>query len=311
MDPSELQRREMQRQKQREARRRQANGALTKKELKAKLRQSKEATRQAQAADATSKKRKTTAVHSGTSRTSPGKQWREREFKGKGRNEFKKARGVTSANTLLEAKHRRKHDVVVVPIFWRHKPGQEEAVVADADRIKKILAPYCDVWIDRTHKNSPGQKYALWEAIGVVRRIELGPDDVENKRCVVASSTGSYESARRITVSSIDRAALVRALKCEAGLEKLPVLPDNEEHRRAQDALSDDIIKRWRDADNSVEQTSTRPATKATQQDSSMKIDVAARKSIRLDNTSSSVKNDDEHVDQWAQDDDDESDYDD
>lgn len=302
MDPSELQRREMQRQKQREARQRQANGALTKKELKVKLKKSKDLTRQAQAADTAHKKRKT--MMSRTTRTSPGKQWREREFKGKGRNYFKKARSTTSADTLLEAKQRRKHDVVVVPIFWRHKPGQEEAVVADAERIKSILAPYCDVWIDRTHKNSPGQKYALWEAIGVIRRIEIGPDDVENKRCVVASSTGSYDSARRITVSSIDRAALVRALKCEVGLEKLPILPDNAEHRQSQDALSDGIIQRWRDAANSVEPTSTRP-TKASQHNPTMKIDITAKKSIRLDNSSPSVRNDDELVDQWEKDDDD------
>lgn len=52
---------------------------------------------------------------------------------------------------------RPQHDVVIIPIFWRNVYGQEEAMVEEALRIKAILHKIgLDVWVDRTHKLTPG-----------------------------------------------------------------------------------------------------------------------------------------------------------
>ena len=60
-----------------------------------------------------------------------------------------------------------------MPYFWRQRPGEEAAVVGEAERIKRLLsAAKLDIWVDRTHKKSPGQKLAFWEEVGVTWRIE-------------------------------------------------------------------------------------------------------------------------------------------
>lgn len=214
---------------------------------------------------------------------SAGKVWRETTFKGKGRNDHKKHRQTD------DAKSRRVHDLVIIPIFWRQHPGEEDAVVADADRIKSMLK--ADVWIDRTHKKSPGQKYAFWEDVGVRFRIELGPDDVRNKRCVVVFSNGSFKSATKRTVSSVDQAALINALH-DLGCDKVkPALNQDDTLQRA-----DANLERWVAASG--------PPTSNKR----LKIDVDARRAKRFDDESpaAAVRNDDELGDdepQWAEDD--------
>lgn len=308
--PEELRRRELQRRKQKEARERQANGALSKKARKAKKRAGEEIVSNEPRKKIGDKK-------------SAGKAWREKEFAGKGRDDFKKARKVASAEMLEEAQGRRKHDVVIVPIFWRQKIGEEEAVVADAERIKSMIGLALDVWIDRTHKKNPGQKYAFWEAVGVRHRIEIGPDDVKAKNCVVASTQGSYATAKRKTINSTSRKSLLAALQ-DVGLDKARRAlekkggdgADESEDVEKQSQLSDQIIERWMNAtrrppspDYYHEHNERESETGDNRKRKSIKIDVNNNKNTkikRFDDDGEAVNDDELLDDQWAKDDDDE-----
>lgn len=229
--PDEAARRAKQREAQAAARKRQAEGAPTKKQRKK------------------HKKEGTTYEKPTKSTDGSGAAWRRREFKDKGRNDFNKQRNARDA----EAASRRAHDVVIIPIFWRQRPGEEAAVVGEAERIKRLLAAAkLDIWVDRTHKKSPGQKLAFWEEVGVTWRIELGPDDVRSKKCVVSRAgegRSSAEAALKIRdVSSVKRGDLVRALRDRLDCAKVPLLDVDgaldAEHSKEADAA----LRKWREA---------------------------------------------------------------
>ena len=222
--------RRRQREAQAAARKRQAEGAPTKKQRKK------------------HKKEGTTYEKPTKSADGSGAAWRRREFKDKGRNDFNKQRTARDA----EAAQRRAHDVVIIPIFWRQRPGEEAAVVGEAERIKRLLsAAKLDIWV-RTHKKSPGQKLAFWEEVGVTWRIEVGPDDVRSKKCVVSRAgegRSSAEAALKIRdVSSVKRGDLLRALRDRLDCAKVPLLDVDgaldAEHSKEADAA----LRKWREA---------------------------------------------------------------
>ncbi|KAH8074736.1 hypothetical protein JL721_2309 [Aureococcus anophagefferens] len=197
LTPAELARREKQKAAQAAAKLRQAAGAPTKKERKKRKRDV--------AAGVAPEPKKPN--NSGAKASSGGgAAWRKREFAGKGRNEFKRKREAED-ELAAEAAGRTVHDVVIVPIFWRTRPGEEDAVVGEAERIKRLIAKVgdtkvkLDVWVDRTHK-SPGQKLQFWEAVGVKWRVELGPDDVRAARRELRGGSG-YESNIKLGMDKI------------------------------------------------------------------------------------------------------------
>lgn len=114
---------------------------------------------------------------------------------------------------------------VIIPIFWRQHPGEEEAVVAEAIRVKKVLARAgLDVWVDRTHKLSPGQKLAFWEGQGVRWRVEIGPKDLANKSCVLSLTgvPGQFDSVTKLPkVSTVKCGQLLKKLKTRLGMDKI------------------------------------------------------------------------------------------
>lgn len=69
--------------------------------------------------------------------------------------------------------------VVIVPIA-SHKPG----VLEKAQELKNRLKSICRVDLD-DRDQSPGWKFAEHEMKGVPLRVEIGPKDLENNRCVV------------------------------------------------------------------------------------------------------------------------------
>lgn len=116
---------------------------------------------------------------------------------------------------------------VIIPIFWRQHPGEEEAVVAEAQRIKQILrAAGLDVWVDRTHKLSPGQKLKFWEDQGVRYRVEVGPKDLSHHTCVLSfagGQPGDYQAIKKVPkVSTVRRAELLSKLRDKLGMDKVP-----------------------------------------------------------------------------------------
>lgn len=69
--------------------------------------------------------------------------------------------------------------LVIIPIA-SHKEG----VLDKANELKNKLAGVCRVKLDDSD-NSAGWKFAEYEMKGVPLRLEIGPKDIENNRCVV------------------------------------------------------------------------------------------------------------------------------
>ena len=69
--------------------------------------------------------------------------------------------------------------LVIVPIA-SHKEG----VLDKANELKEKLSKVCRVKLDDSD-NSAGWKFAEYEMKGVPLRLEIGPKDIENNRCVV------------------------------------------------------------------------------------------------------------------------------
>ena len=81
--------------------------------------------------------------------------------------------------------------LVIVPIA-SHKEG----VLDKANDLKNKLAGVCRVKLDDSD-NSAGWKFAEYEMKGVPLRLEIGPKDIENNRCVVVRR----DSGEKIFVS--------------------------------------------------------------------------------------------------------------
>ena len=75
---------------------------------------------------------------------------------------------------------------VIVPIAM-HKDGVKEK----AEEIYKDLLGKYRVELDSREQYSPGYKFNDWEMRGVPVRIELGPRDIENNKCVVVRRDNS------------------------------------------------------------------------------------------------------------------------
>ena len=69
--------------------------------------------------------------------------------------------------------------LVIIPIA-SHKEG----VLGKANELKNKLASVCRVKLDDSD-NSAGWKFSEYEMKGVPLRLEIGPKDIENNRCVV------------------------------------------------------------------------------------------------------------------------------
>ena len=69
--------------------------------------------------------------------------------------------------------------LVIVP-----SASQKEGVIDKANELKEKLSKVCRVKLDDSD-NSAGWKFAEYEMKGVPLRLEIGPKDIENNRCVV------------------------------------------------------------------------------------------------------------------------------
>ena len=81
--------------------------------------------------------------------------------------------------------------LVIVPLA-SHKEG----VLDKANELEEKLSKVCRVKLDDTD-NSAGWKFAEYEMKGVPLRLEIGPKDIENNRCVVVRR----DSSEKIFVS--------------------------------------------------------------------------------------------------------------
>mmetsp|Transcript_50916 Transcript_50916/g.65202 ORF Transcript_50916/g.65202 Transcript_50916/m.65202 type:complete len:277 (-) Transcript_50916:20-850(-) len=194
---------ELQRQKQQAALKRQSAGGLTKRELK----------RRRAAGEAIPKQPK----------ISKKREWKAEEEK-------------------TVERSRPQHDLVIIPIFWRNVTGQEEAMVNEALRIKGVLHKVgLDVWVDRTHKLTPGQKLNFWESQGVRWRVEIGPKEAIKHKCVVShqkGDAGDYSTVTKLAnVSTVRQGELLSKLRNGLSLLKIP---DESILTASKDKVGDD-----------------------------------------------------------------------
>jgi len=131
-----------------------------------------------------------------------------------------------AADAKAEESRPGNHDVVIIPIFWRNVEGQEDAMVKESQRIKSMLHKAgLDVWVDRTHKRTPGQKLNFWESEGVRWRVEIGPKEAAKMRCVVShqrGDPGDYSTVTKLAnVSTVKRAQLLGKLRNGLNLLKI------------------------------------------------------------------------------------------
>lgn len=105
---------------------------------------------------------------------------------------------------------------VIVPIA-QHKEGVLDHAYALKDNLKEIR-----VKVDDSDAYSPGWKFSQWEMKGVPLRIEIGPKDIQNEKCVfVRRDTGEKfdvllkDAAQTVqeTLDKIQKNMLARATK--------------------------------------------------------------------------------------------------
>ena len=80
--------------------------------------------------------------------------------------------------------------VVIVPVA-----ANKEGVIEKAAELKEQLNNYFRVELDDRMQYTPGYKFNYWEMKGVPIRIEIGPRDIQNNKCVLV---------RRDTLEEID-----------------------------------------------------------------------------------------------------------
>mmetsp|Transcript_14676 Transcript_14676/g.19252 ORF Transcript_14676/g.19252 Transcript_14676/m.19252 type:complete len:277 (-) Transcript_14676:812-1642(-) len=114
----------------------------------------------------------------------------------------------------------RKHDIIIVPIFFKRDAEQAVKILESANVLKtKLAAHKLNVWIDQRKSLTPGQKYAYWEHIGVRFRAEIGPQELEANSICLSKTTTPGNLAKRWkkvkVLSRDDIHKLIQRLKTE------------------------------------------------------------------------------------------------
>jgi prolyl-tRNA synthetase len=129
--------------------------------------------------------------------------------------------------------------VVIIPI-----QQQKEGVLDKANEVYEALkAAGIRVKLDDSD-NSPGWKFAEYEMKGVPVRLELGPRDIADNKCVVALRTGGKNPESLDGITETVKAALenVNAILYKNALE-------NRENRTSNVKTLDEINKKLETAD--------------------------------------------------------------
>jgi prolyl-tRNA synthetase len=71
--------------------------------------------------------------------------------------------------------------IVIIPILFKDK---EDIVLEKCKEVKSILEKEFKVVLDERKEYTPGWKFNEWELKGVPLRIEIGPEDIKNKKIV-------------------------------------------------------------------------------------------------------------------------------
>lgn len=123
---------------------------------------------------------------------------------------------------------------VIIPIA-QHKDG----VLDKANELKERLEKAgVRVKLDDS-ENSPGWKFAEYEMKGVPVRVEIGPKDIENNQCVVATRHNGEKSV--VSLENLEEAVAQKMVEVHDGLYQKAL--ENRENKTYSCTTMDEIIK--------------------------------------------------------------------
>ena len=123
---------------------------------------------------------------------------------------------------------------VIIPIA-QHKDG----VLDKAEELKERLEKAgVRVKLDDS-ENSPGWKFAEYEMKGVPVRVEIGPKDIENNQCVVATRHNGEKSV--VSLENLEEAVAQKMVEVHDGLYQKAL--ENRENKTYSCTTMDEIIK--------------------------------------------------------------------
>lgn len=131
----------------------------------------------------------------------------------------------------MEVAHEKgkEHELVIIPIAWKKHADEKGLIDAACTRVKeRLMAKGVNAWIDKRTLYTPGQKFAYWEHLGVMLRVEIGPNDLQSKTCTVSQAKEAGQVADRFPQVSLSGADLLHRLKA-MGLDGLEIDADDEE----------------------------------------------------------------------------------
>lgn len=110
-----------------------------------------------------------------------------------------------------------RHQLIIIPIFWKSREEQMNNVIEAARALKQSLVKYkINVWVDRRKALTPCQKYEYWEHIGCKFRLEIGPEEyAKGTVCISKVGTGKEMKSSGNVVQMRKVAERWRNLKVE------------------------------------------------------------------------------------------------
>ena len=133
--------------------------------------------------------------------------------------------------------------VVIVPIA-QHKEGVLDKAAELRDR---LAAAGVRVKLDDS-ENSPGWKFAEYEMKGVPLRVEIGPRDIEDNQCVIASRWNSEKATA--SLDELESAVAAKLQEAHDGMYQKAL--DNRNRRTYACTTMDEITKSLENGDGFV-----------------------------------------------------------
>ena len=99
-----------------------------------------------------------------------------------------------------------KHDLVIVPIFFKRDFDMTNKLFARSKEIKQRLIDEfkLNVWVDQRTSLTPGQKFGYWEAMGTKWRVEFGPSEFQKGTMILAHANNEGQQAQRFKDITLD-----------------------------------------------------------------------------------------------------------
>ena len=118
--------------------------------------------------------------------------------------------------------------IVIIPLLFK---GKEKEVLKVASELKEKLSKFNPLFDDDS-KESAGFKYNKWEIQGIPLRIEIGPRDIKNKKCIVVRR----DNSEKIQLDLNDKNLIKK-------FDEIINTMHNEMYLRAQKSMDDATVE--------------------------------------------------------------------